>query len=300
MVYMPKKKLALFLATVSLSILLAACDMSADITAARRDASNCVPLPEGEYMFQNGVFTPTGLRVVNTIETRVQGSEDDGAQLLEPVINDPEWVDVISAQFPDMGFDWLDLTVRGRSAILTGAAPDSATKEAAFAAGQSAVLASPSASDRIRVVVDGTSIDGLETGLAEALLDLRDGPDLPACQSTFAATMENRDVAFRTGSSVIQPESTRLLDTIAAIALMCRSHDIEVGGHTDDIGENLENLRLSQRRADAVRTFLIERGVRDRSITSIGYGETRPLDDSGTLEARSKNRRTEFTVRRRR
>ncbi|MEQ1588163.1 MAG: OmpA family protein, partial [Cyclobacteriaceae bacterium] len=72
---------------------------------------------------------------------------------------------------------------------------------------------------------------------------------------------------------------------------------VEIGGHTDDVGSDSSNKKLSQQRADAVKAYLTSNGVSGRRIKSIGYGEERPLvsndDESGGREI---NRRVEFKV----
>jgi outer membrane protein OmpA-like peptidoglycan-associated protein len=71
---------------------------------------------------------------------------------------------------------------------------------------------------------------------------------------------------------------------------------IIVGAHTDDRGNPLDNLRLSQGRADAVRQFLIERGVAPNRLQAKGYGQERPIASNSTSIGRENNRRIEFTI----
>jgi outer membrane protein OmpA-like peptidoglycan-associated protein/uncharacterized protein YidB (DUF937 family) len=71
---------------------------------------------------------------------------------------------------------------------------------------------------------------------------------------------------------------------------------IEIGGHTDNVGNADSNMALSQRRADAVRNALVQDGVASSMLTAKGYGETRPIASNDTADGRYRNRRTEFTV----
>jgi outer membrane protein OmpA-like peptidoglycan-associated protein len=71
---------------------------------------------------------------------------------------------------------------------------------------------------------------------------------------------------------------------------------VVVEGHTDSIGTNQYNQRLSERRANAVRKYLIERGIASSRIRVVGYGEQRPIADNSTTEGRALNRRAEFEV----
>ena len=70
--------------------------------------------------------------------------------------------------------------------------------------------------------------------------------------------------------------------------------DIEVAGHTDSMGSDAYNMKLSQQRAEAVRNFLVSRGVAADRLTAKGYGEAQPVADNATEEGRFKNRRVEL------
>lgn len=71
---------------------------------------------------------------------------------------------------------------------------------------------------------------------------------------------------------------------------------LRVGGRTDDTGPDDVNKRLSQKRADSVRRYLIDKGVDPRRLNSEGFGEERPMEKGDSAEARKKNRRVEFVV----
>lgn len=71
---------------------------------------------------------------------------------------------------------------------------------------------------------------------------------------------------------------------------------VEIAGHTDDLGPDEYNQQLSQRRADAVKKYLVRLGVDEHRIRATGYGESRPVANNGSQEGRKLNRRTEFTI----
>ncbi len=71
---------------------------------------------------------------------------------------------------------------------------------------------------------------------------------------------------------------------------------VEIGGHTDSQGSDTYNLRLSESRANAVRNYLIQRGVEATRLIAKGYGESMPIAPNTTREGRAKNRRVEFKV----
>ncbi|MEM7661844.1 MAG: OmpA family protein [Pseudomonadota bacterium] len=295
-VFTPKSRSVL--TAMVLAATLSACGASENATSTRPSATRCVPLPEGEYIFQNGKFQPSNTAVVNMTETTA-AAPGEATSSSETQLLGAGWASRLKTEFSELGYDWMDLEVRNQSAILTGVAPDPDTKAAGFNAGRSAILASTDQDESALLIVDGIDVEGGRASVGAALLALDNQPDIAACENAFAETLQERTIQFRTGSAVIQSESDRLIDTTAGIAIQCQEHDIEIGGHTDDIGEDLQNLSLSQRRAEAVQSQLIQRGVPGAMLTAVGYGETRPLDESGTREARAKNRRTEFKVTRR-
>ncbi|MEM6770670.1 MAG: OmpA family protein [Bacteroidota bacterium] len=69
-----------------------------------------------------------------------------------------------------------------------------------------------------------------------------------------------------------------------------------MAGHTDDVGEEADNQHLSEERARAVSTYLEQQGVAAERITTVGYGESRPVASNETEEGRAENRRTTFRL----
>ena len=118
-----------------------------------------------------------------------------------------------------------------------------------------------------------------------------------ACADQTGAVHSAGHVAFVTGKSQVDPAAQPFLDQLAGVAIRCLNDGglrLEIGGHTDDMGDDADNLALSQRRAMAVLLELMDRGVRADSMTAIGYGETRPLADNTTEDGRAQNRRISF------
>ncbi len=102
-------------------------------------------------------------------------------------------------------------------------------------------------------------------------------------------------VNFDNDSAKLRPESLEILDRVAASLKDWPEVRVEVGGHTDSNGGAAYNLKLSQRRAEAVRDYLIGKGIDGSRLTARGYGKTEPIADNKTAEGRAKNRRVELT-----
>jgi outer membrane protein OmpA-like peptidoglycan-associated protein len=95
---------------------------------------------------------------------------------------------------------------------------------------------------------------------------------------------------FAKGSGRLSPEMAKVLEAV----IPCIKGRYEIGGYTDNIGEDDKNQVLSQRRAKTVANFLIENGVNAKLLKPKGYGEAAPIGDNSTEEGRIKNRRIEF------
>ena len=102
---------------------------------------------------------------------------------------------------------------------------------------------------------------------------------------------------FATNKDVILPRSEPLLEQLAkTLARKPSIKKVRIEGYTDNRGSASFNLDLSQRRADSVRTALIERGVAAERLESKGYGKDHPIDTNKTVDGRAANRRVEFTI----
>ena len=107
-------------------------------------------------------------------------------------------------------------------------------------------------------------------------------------------TLQN--VLFDIGKATLKPSSYKALNDLVEVMKLKPAMVIEIGGHTDNTGTAEINLKLSQGRADAVRNYLIQKGISATRVTAKGYGDTQPVADNATDEGRTKNRRTEVTV----
>lgn len=103
-------------------------------------------------------------------------------------------------------------------------------------------------------------------------------------------------IQFESGKDVIKPASFGILDQVVKVMLENPSYKLEINGHTDNKGVAEKNLLLSQKRSDAVKNYLQQKGVAADRLTAKGFGQTVPVADNATNEGRAKNRRVEFKV----
>ena len=75
-----------------------------------------------------------------------------------------------------------------------------------------------------------------------------------------------------------------------------KSINIEIAGHTDNIGDQFKNQKLSEKRARSVKEFLVKNGIKEERIICIGYGELQPIVNNSNNESRAKNRRIEIRI----
>lgn len=115
-------------------------------------------------------------------------------------------------------------------------------------------------------------------------------------QNTINQFLEGRTIEFTVASANILPSGKAILDTIALLVKDAPDATIEVGGHTDNQGNDKANMTLSRRRADATNEYLVSRGVVNERLTAVGYGETQPVATNFTPEGRQRNRRIVFTL----
>jgi OOP family OmpA-OmpF porin len=113
---------------------------------------------------------------------------------------------------------------------------------------------------------------------------------------TNPVSSKNFQIQFETGSALIKPESYATLDEILKSAMVAEGLKIGVNGHTDDVGDDSANLRLSEERALSVKNYLLGKGLPTSRITAKGYGETQPAEDNATAAGRATNRRVAIVL----
>jgi outer membrane protein OmpA-like peptidoglycan-associated protein len=105
-------------------------------------------------------------------------------------------------------------------------------------------------------------------------------------------------IQFEVNKSLLTINSTKVLDGVAKV-IKNNPNDakyVQIGGHTDATGNADKNLKLSQERADAVKAYLVKKGIDKSRLESKGFGQTKPISDNETEEGRYQNRRVEFKI----
>jgi outer membrane protein OmpA-like peptidoglycan-associated protein len=104
------------------------------------------------------------------------------------------------------------------------------------------------------------------------------------------------DVLFDFGKYDLRPDAREKLAKLSGIILGHPGLNLAIEGHTDNVGNDEVNQKISEKRAEAVRGYLIEQGLADNTVTSYGFGKTSPVADNSSAAGRQKNRRVEIVV----
>ncbi len=105
-----------------------------------------------------------------------------------------------------------------------------------------------------------------------------------------------KNVYFETDKATLKSSSNRSLDSLYNVLKHNPDLIVEIAGHTDNEGSESYNLRLSQKRAQAVRDYILDKGISEKRVKAKGYGEHDPIADNNTEEGKAKNRRTEVRI----
>jgi OOP family OmpA-OmpF porin len=101
-------------------------------------------------------------------------------------------------------------------------------------------------------------------------------------------------INFEIGTATLTPDSDKVLSTVLALLKDHAALKLRVEGHTDNLGKAEDNLSLSKKRAEAIKGWLIDRGIPQDRLATDGMGDTKPVGDNSTEEGKAKNRRVEL------
>ena len=106
---------------------------------------------------------------------------------------------------------------------------------------------------------------------------------------------ELKNLFFQSAKYEIEKKYFKELDNLVVL-LKEKNIDIEIAGHTDNLGNDLNNQILSEKRALSVKSYLVKNTINPKRIICVGYGENQPIYDNNTIEGREKNRRIEIRI----
>jgi outer membrane protein OmpA-like peptidoglycan-associated protein len=145
---------------------------------------------------------------------------------------------------------------------------------------------------------DYGGLKGLATGAGKQLNQTTSDLALNALtQKLKKVQNEHGPIRFMTGKAEIDPACDKTMQQIANIMAEYVAFKVQVDGHTDNIGRVETNKKLSQARAEAVVSYLLQKkGVAAKRLSAKGWGDQQPIDDNSSEAGRAKNRRVDFTV----
>lgn len=152
----------------------------------------------------------------------------------------------------------------------------------------------------------GSAVGALTGGSIGYAMDKQEKELRKALAASEAASIERQletiivsfksDALFDFDSAVVKPGAYTEIDRAAEIISRYPQTAIRIEGHTDSVGTETYNLKLSEQRAMAVKNMLVAKGVAPSRIQIIGFGESRPLADNNTEAGRQKNRRVSIVI----
>jgi outer membrane protein OmpA-like peptidoglycan-associated protein len=122
------------------------------------------------------------------------------------------------------------------------------------------------------------------------------GQELKMVPIIVGETVALNNIFFQFGKATLTDDSFPELDRIAGELAERITLVIEIQGHTDDVGGEEANLKLSQARADAVRSYLLSKRIEANQVRSVGFGESRPIASNANPKGQAQNRRVEFVI----
>lgn len=181
------------------------------------------------------------------------------------------------------------------------------TKGAGIGAAVGALLGAATSSkhDRSKGALRGAAVGGLIGAGTGHYMDKQEKVLRERLEGTGVRVQRNGkniklimpgNITFATGSSQIREDFYAVLDSVVDVLMEFKDTRIRISGHTDSVGGDAMNQRLSEERADSVKFFLLDQRVPAGRVNAYGYGERYPVADNGTDAGRGQNRRVELEL----
>jgi photosystem I P700 chlorophyll a apoprotein A2 len=161
-----------------------------------------------------------------------------------------------------------------------------------------AAVARLGANRALNIIPSILNIVGLQSGVVANVQNLQQAMrDLGAQETNLEIKVDlPADVLFDFDKADIRPDAAAALAKLATIIRAQPNGHTRIEGHTDSKGDDAYNQKLSERRAEAVRQYLINAGIAAGNMTAVGYGEKEPIATNDTDEGRELNRRVELRI----
>ena len=237
--------------------------------------------------FENGKYRLTGTlpdeaskQQILTKAREVYGEGNFIDELKIGGVSAPSWLSSVISLFPftKNGVTGGGLSAQENSISLIGEVPDQAAKDKTYA-------------DAVKAVPSTVTINNLLTIAGKAALN----EEQTSVQVKLNEAIAGKIIEFETGSDKLTDKGKAVLDELAPI-FKGSTDNLEIGGNTDNKGNPKSNLDLSKRRAEAVKQYLIEKGLSGDRFTAKGFGQDKPIADNNTEDGRQRNRRIDFQV----
>jgi len=232
---------------------------------------------DGSIVLAGSVATDLDIEQAEQVARSVTGVEEVDNQLVAEAANTSVET-ALTRALAGGGFDRVEVVVSGGQATVSGAVETEADRDAVTA---------------LVGAVDG--VDSVELDLLVAPRSAGNTPEAIALLADLEALFEAEPILFEPAAASITEGSRQTLDR--AVSLITESDLVlEVGGHTDSSGNARTNQLLSEKRAQAVKAYLVAKGVDPDRLDAVGYGPNEPIADNATEEGRAANRRIVFRV----
>lgn len=253
---------------------------------ANTNANVALAAPSLKVAFENGKYRISGTvpdqATKDKLLARAREVYGDGNfidDLKIGGVSTPKWLDGALALLPftKNGVTNGGLSAEGSTITLTGEVPNQEAKDKAT---KDAKMAAPNATIVNLMTVAGQKALSADQAKTQVKLD---------------EALAGKIVEFESGSDKLTDKGKAVLDELAPM-FKDSTGKVEIGGHTDSDGNDAANKSLSQRRAETVKKYLVDKGNDAARFTAMGYGETKPIADNSTPEGKQRNRRIEFQL----
>ena len=198
---------------------------------------------------------------------------------------------------------WVNASMDGRDLTVRGIPPDEAAQQRATEVINSI--------NGIRVVHNFLGVTDTASNIVEQQNDHSNNSEPPVensllvdanlttanqCKESLDSAFNNEKIQFQINTSDTLASSNKLLTRLYDASHKCKGINLTIAGYTDSQGSADINLKLSQARATAIKSYLVKRGIAKESLNTVGYGESKPIADNNTRSGRAKNRRIEIYI----